>query len=191
MQEQASPYASFTNRALARVADIGLVSLPLSALALIAIVLLRSLPIAILCIVLDAAYKPIMEAKYGWTLGKKWRKIKVISQESGGLMDINQSLNRFLPWAIAYFASIFVYTRHFQDPAFAEVTDLEQYLEFATNHVLNGNFFVSLANNLTIFSAVWMFSDPFKRTLHDRFAKTIVVNDLEAVERERNVGWGK
>lgn len=189
MQEQVSPYASFSNRALARIIDIGLVSVPLSMLLLVSLVFLRSLPIAVMCVVLDAAYKPLMEARYGWTLGKKWRKIKVISQETGGLMDINQSLTRFLPWAIAYFASIFVYTRHFQDPAFAEVQTMEAYFEFSAAHVLSGNFLISLANNLTIFSAVWMFSDPFKRALHDRFAKTIVVNDIEAIEREKNVGW--
>jgi len=189
VQEQVSPYASFTNRALARIIDIGLISVPLNMLMLVSLVFLRSLPLALLWIILDAAYKPIMESHWGYTLGKKWRKIKVISQETGGLMDMNQSLTRFIPWAIAYFASIFVYTRHFQDPAFGEVTTMEQYFEFAASHVLSGNFLISVANNLTIFSAVWMFSDPFRRALHDRFAKTIVVNDVDAIEREKNVGW--
>jgi uncharacterized RDD family membrane protein YckC len=34
-----------------------------------------------------------------------------------------------------------------------------------------------------------MFGDPLVRALHDRIAGTIVVRDLEAVEKAENVGW--
>ncbi len=156
---------------------------------LICMLVLNSLPLALLCIFLEAAYKPFMEMRWGYTIGKKWRKLKVVDQQSGALMDIEQSLTRFTPWAVAYFAAVFVCIRHYQDPAFADIATMEEYLKFSSEHVLNGNFFISLANNLTIFSIVWMFSDPFNRALHDRFAKTVVINDLEAIERERNIGW--
>lgn len=189
MQEQTSPYATIPRRAFARVIDFGLVSVPLNALALMAIVFYRSLPLAIGLLLLEAAYKPLTESRWGYTLGKKWMKMKVVDQATGEKMDMNQSLLRFLPWAVSVFITIFVYTRHFQAPAFAEVTDLLQYAEFAREHVLGNSFLISLLSNMTIFSAVWMFSDPMVRALHDRIAKTVVVNDLEAIEKEKNVGW--
>lgn len=190
MEADKTQYATFTNRVIARIIDVGLVSVPLGVTMLVCLIILESLPLALFCIFLEAAYKPYMEARWGYTIGKKWRKIKVIDQQSGGLMDVEQSLTRFIPWAVAYFATVFVSIRHFQDPAFVDITTMEEYLKFSSEHVLNGNFFISLANNLTIFSVVWMFSDPFNRALHDRFAKTVVINDLEAIEREKSIGWG-
>lgn len=170
--------------------DFGLVWVPLNGLALIAMIFWRSLPIAIGLLLLEAVYKPFMEARWGATLGKKWLKMKVVDQSTGAFMTINQSLFRFLPWAISVFASIFVYIRYFQDPTFGEVLTLEDYVEFANGHVLNESFLLSILTNLTIFSAVWMFSDPMLRALHDRIANTVVLNDLEAIEQEKKVGWG-
>lgn len=189
MQDQTSPYAPVARRAFARLVDFGLISVPLNALALLALIYARSLPLAVVLLLLEAAYKPVTESRWGYTLGKKWMKMRVVDQETGGNIDMNKSLLRFLPWAVSVFTTIFVYTRHFQDPAFAEVGDLIQYTEFTQEHVLSQSVIISLLTNLTIFSAVWMFSDPMNRALHDRIAKTVVVNDVAAIEKEQNVGW--
>ena len=189
MQSDLSPYAPIPRRIFARVIDFGLVWVPLNGLAMIAIIFWRSLPLAIAFLLLEAAYKPLTEARWGYTLGKKWLKMKVIDRETGGLMTLNQSLYRYLPWAIAVFATVFVYIRYFQDPGFADVASLDDYVEFANDHSLSNSFVLSLLTNLTIFSAVWMFSDPLVRALHDRIAGTVVVNDVEAMEAEKKVGW--
>lgn len=188
-----SPYASVSRRIIARFIDFGLVWVPLNALALMALIFWRSLPVAIGLLLLEAIYKPLLEARWGATLGKKWMKMKVVDRTTGRLMDINQSLYRYLPWAFSVCASVFVFTRYFQDPAFADVTDLEAYVDFANEHVLNESFLLSLVTNLTVFSAVWMFSDPMVRALHDRIAGTVVINDVEALEKEKEkkVGWGE
>lgn len=177
MQDNLPPYAPITKRMFARLIDIGLISVPLSMLTILSLVYLRSLPLAIALIVLDAVYKPLAEGKFGYTIGKKWLKIRVVDQASGRLMNLNQNLTRFLPWALVYFTTIFVYVRYFQDPAFAEVLDAETFINFIPTHQLNNSFLVSLLNNATVFSAVWMFSDPYTRALHDRLAGTVVVSE--------------
>lgn len=189
MQETTSPYATFAQRAYARLIDNALVSVPLTLLMLISLIYVRSLPIAMFFLLVEAAYKPLMESNKGWTFGKKLMKIKVVDQETGALMNLNQSLTRYIPWALMFFTSVFVYTRYFQDPLFAEVVDPETFMKFVPKHVLSDNFLVSLISNLSVFSAVWMFGDPLVRALHDRIAGTIVVRDLEAVEKAENVGW--
>lgn len=172
----------------ARLIDIGLISVPLTMFTILALVYLRSLPLAILFIVADALYKPIAEGKFGYTIGKKWMKIQVVDQATGSLMTLNQNLTRFLPWALVYFTMIFVNIRYFQDPAFAEVLDAEAYMNYVPTHVLSNSFMVSLLNNATVFSAVWMFSDPFTRALHDRLAGTVVVNDLTEIKKMKKEG---
>lgn len=108
-----SPYASFLQRTLARFIDIVFITVPLTAFTILALVYLRSLPLAIAFITLEAIYKPFMEGRFGFTIGKKLVKIRVVDQLSGKLMNLNQNLTRFLPWAIIYFTTLFVYTRYY------------------------------------------------------------------------------
>lgn len=141
---------------------------------------------AILTIVLQALYKPIAEGRFGYTIGKKWMKIQVVDQATGSLMNLNQTLTRFLPWAIVYFTATFVCIRYYQAPAFAKAIDLETYFSFAAKHTLSNSFLVEMLKSATMFSAVWMFSDPFTRALHDRLARTVVVNDLTEIKKMKN-----
>lgn len=155
-------FASFTVRAAARVIDL-FVLFPISALAAYFTLFEPSLSIVLLLALLDAAYKPIMESVYGWTIGKRVMKLKVISQYDLGPIDFNQSLMRFLPWALVFCVTVFLNTRYFQDPNFTEIEDLETYLQFLQDHPLSQNFFVGVIQYLPLFSAMFVFSDPFRR----------------------------
>lgn len=135
----------------------------------------RNLNLAILSLLVGAAYKPLMEAFYGWTLGKRSQKLEVIDLATGNKPDMNQSLMRFLPWALGVCASIFVMVRLFQNPDFADVADPYQYAELLRNSEVGQSTIVSIVSNLSIFSGTWVIGDPMRQALHDKLAKTLVI----------------
>lgn len=136
----------------------------------------RNLEMAIGVLVIGGMYKPLFEARFGWTLGKLSQRLFIVDQVTGKKPDLNQSLMRYLPWAIGVFASIFVIIRHFESPGFKEVQDVYQYLEFSRKSVLSSNFLLQVISNLPIFSGVWLIADPRRQALHDKLAKTLVVS---------------
>ncbi|WP_020571085.1 RDD family protein [Neolewinella persica] len=175
--------ASIRDRGIAFLLD-RLFVLPFSLGAIYVLIYLKSLPLVLACIVAEAAYKPVLEAVYGYTLGKKVMKIKVISQHTHGPITWNQSFLRFTPWALAAYAAIFVMIRYFQTPGALELETIEQFLEFRVNHPLSNSFLIGMINSLWIFSVMWIFSDSQKRALHDRLGKTLVVKEVEASSQE-------
>ncbi len=152
-----------------------IVLLPFTGGLLYAIVEMKSLAFAILMMVAEAAYKPIMEALSGQTLGKKWMNIRVVNQKNSGPISWNQSLLRFLPWAAVFYATVFIVVRHFQAEGFMEVDSVTAYLEFSQAHPLGENLFIAMINYLPLFSVMWVMSDPLRRALHDRLAGTVVL----------------
>lgn len=166
--------ASLRNRAFAYLLD-KLFVLPFSLGLMYTVIYLKSLPVALLFIVGEALYKPMLEAFYGYTLGKKVMKLKVVSQKNYSPITLNQSLFRFTPWALAYYAAIFVMVRYFESPDLLSVTNPEEYLAFMSKHPLSNSFLIAILNSLWIFSVTWVFSDPLRRALHDRLGGTMVV----------------
>ncbi|PPK86389.1 putative RDD family membrane protein YckC [Neolewinella xylanilytica] len=124
------------------------------------------------------AYKPILEARLGFTIGKWIMRLRVVDRGTNLRIDFNQSLLRYLPWAISAFVTLFVYIRLAQSAGIQEVGDLWAYNKYMNTFPLSQNFFVSMGNSFPIFSAVWLISDPWHRALHDRWAETFVVRDV-------------
>jgi len=153
-----------------------IVLLPFTGGLLYAIVEMKSLALAVLMMAAEAAYKPIMEALSGQTLGKRWMNIRVVNEKSSGPISWNQSLLRFLPWAAVFYATVFVIVRHFQADGFLEVDSWTAYLEFSQAHPLGENLLIAMINYLPLFSVMWVISDPMKRALHDRLAGTVVLD---------------
>ncbi|MBC6992962.1 RDD family protein [Neolewinella lacunae] len=168
-------YAKFHQRLIARLIDLAIVSLPLSLAMLFSVVYLKSFALAVLFSFLEAAYKPLAEAIFGYTIGKRVRRLRVVRQGDFAPIDLNQSLLRFLPWATIFFASVFILHRHLNDPGMADVNSVEAYLLFSQQHVLADNLVIALINYLPLFSVIWIFSDPMQRALHDRVAGTVVL----------------
>lgn len=174
--ENGPAIATIRDRGIAFLLD-RLFVLPFSLGAVYTLVYLKSLPLTLICVVAEAAYKPILEGAYGFTLGKKVMKLKVVSQATLGAITWNQSFLRFTPWALAAYAAIFVMIRYFQTPGLLELETFEQFLEFRVQHPLSNSFLIGMLNSLWIFSVMWVFSDPMRRALHDRLGKTLVVAD--------------
>ena len=135
----------------------------------------RSLAGAIVIAILEGLYKPVLEARFGWTLGKKAMNIQVIDAQTGNQIDFNQSLMRYLPWAITVFAGIWLLDQYLKDPAFAEVLVMEDYLEYLRNSDWNENTYLGIIRQLPVFSSVWMVGDQLRQAVHDKLAGTLVV----------------
>ena len=123
-------------------------------------------------------YKPVLESVLGYTVGKGVLRLRVVDRGTNRNISFEQSLLRYLPWAVANFAMLFVFIRFFQSPLLADVTDYRSFLDAVSTFPLNQNIFVSTSNTLPLFSGVWLITDPWNRALHDRWAQTFVVRQV-------------
>lgn len=168
--------ASLRDRGLAWLVDT-IIRMPLTVSVVLITIGSKSLTLALALLVVREAYKPVMEAVYGYTIGKRVLKIKVVSAEDQAPISWNQSLLRFIPWAIAFYTEVFVTIRYYQAPGFSEATDFEAYIKFQETHPLYGNFWIGILGVAWVFSAMWILSDPLRRALHDQLGRTLVVED--------------
>ena len=98
-------YAGFWNRVAASCADTLIVSaifflimIPLTILQVIGVVTseeVLSIIVLLLSLIITVAYYPYMEAKKGYTFGKKFIGIHVAKDSTGDLLTMPQSLGRF------------------------------------------------------------------------------------------------
>lgn len=140
----------------------------------------KDIRLVLLILFVEAAYKPVLEKRFGTTLGKRILGLRVISTTGAEAISWNQSFLRFLPWAISYYTTVFVYTRYFQSPGFAEVVEVEAFRDFIYQHPLNESTLVGLLSSMPFFSATWAMTDLLRRTIHDRLAKTVVIAPTKA-----------
>ncbi len=168
------PTAGFLPRVAAYLVD-QLVLLPLL-LGIYFFTVERPLMPAIVVIwVIQTLYKPLTEWYFGRTLGKALIRLRVVDRGTNRRPSLNQSFVRYLPFAVAAFAGLFVTIRIFQSPELAEVSGLRDYGYYLRSFPLNQDFLISTLNNFPVFSAVWMIMDPWSRALHDRWAQTFVI----------------
>ena len=137
----------------------------------------KELVLAIAGLVLDLAYKVILEKTRGATVGKRLLRLRVQDVKTQRPITWNQSLLRALPWALSFYAYVFLTIRYFQDPAFHEVVTNSQFLEYAAGHPLANSTIISLLMIAPFLSASWVISDRLYRALHDRLGGTVVVRE--------------
>lgn len=171
LQEVEYEYAGFWVRFFASIIDM-FVLLPFSVLYLLVLFGINNLAITLVGLILQASYKPFMEYKYGATLGKMAVGIKVISVNGGGL-TLNQSLIRYIPWAIGNVISIITFTMLHMSP---ELDTAEGFLELSQIMAAQGNEALSSISSLVMLIAGLSIAFDSKRQgVHDRFAKTFCV----------------
>lgn len=170
-QEVEHEYAGFWIRFLASIIDV-FVLLPFSALYLLVLIGINSLTLTLAGILLSACYKPFMEYKYGATLGKMAVGIKVISTEGGGI-TLNQTLLRYIPWAIGNAISMITFTMLYTAPG---LDTAEGFLEISQIMADQGNNSLSSISSLVMLIAgLSIVFDAKKQGVHDRFASTLCV----------------
>ena len=128
---------------------------------------------------LNFLYKPVLESVFGYTVGKRILRLRVVDRGTNRNISFDQSLIRYLPWAVAQFVTLFVYIRFFDSTQLAEVTDYMSFTRELATYPLNDNFIITTGRSFPIFSSVWLLTDPWHRALHDRWAQTFVIRQME------------
>lgn len=170
-KETEHEYAGFWIRVLAAIID-SLVLIPFTVLYLLVLFGINNLALTLAGLVLSACYKPFMEYKYGATLGKMAVGIRLIS-EDGEAITLNQSLFRYIPWAIGNVISIITFSLLYAAPG---LESADGFMEITQIMAEQGNNSLSSISSLVMFIAgLSVAFDAKKQGVHDRFAKTFCI----------------
>lgn len=164
-------YAGFWIRAGATLIDL-LVYSPFIALSFYNLFTIKNFSLQLFLIVIQMAYKPIMEYTYGGTLGKMAVKIKVVGGQTEKL-SLSQSIIRYSPWLISDLISIYSAILLFNNITFLDATDFESIGRLEDEKISN------LGNILGFFfffiSCIVVAFNQRKQGLHDKIANTYCV----------------
>jgi uncharacterized RDD family membrane protein YckC len=133
----------------------------------------KNLPLYFVLQLAALLYKPWMEAEYGATLGKMVIKIKVVTTDYQDI-SLQQSLNRYAFYFANSFMGLIGGFMLFMQEEFASLADFYKIAELQAQI---GTPEIDQFLGLLIFvSCIFCTADPLKQTLHDKLAKTYVVN---------------
>ena len=167
-------YAGFWQRVFASLLD-GLILSPVTVgLTFFSLIYLKSFVISLLPAVIGMLYKVWMEKSYGATLGKQIMGIRVCDN-SFQAITYSQSFIRNYYYLLSILLGLFQNIEIFNMESFQSADTFMKVIEVQQTQ----NSFVSLisrsAGILFLVDCLFMLNDGAKRTLHDRWAKTIVV----------------
>ncbi|THD67423.1 RDD family protein [Robertkochia marina] len=170
-------YAKFWDRVGAYILDgiiVGFISFALNYLNITQFKsFLIYLPIAIIGIL----YKPVMEYKYGATVGKMLLNLRVID-ENGSNIDFEKSLLRSL---IVITPALLYIPTHYLAFQNSYILSADGFFEFSNRVAFTYptmSLFTNLFSIVFIVDGIMMASDSVKkRSLKDRMAKTFVIKN--------------
>jgi len=164
-------YAGFWIRFGAGLIDM-LVMIPIIAISLYNQFDIKSIVLLYVLTVLSALYKPLMEWRYGATLGKMACKIKVVNEDLNPI-SIDQGFGRYIPWGISAILQLMAATYIFSNPGFSAADTFMKIGVIAQNSPLgNISNFYNLVFLIIVGSLIF---DKKSRGFHDKIAKTMVI----------------
>lgn len=165
-------YIGFWPRLGALLIDGLIIGIPLAAATFYNILYLKSTILLIALSIIGASYKPVMEALYGATIGKKVLNIKVVNIELTNI-GWKESLLRNIFNLLSSTSSLIVSVMLFTSAGFEAVASYSEYAIYASE--FSSTSLSLITGLLFIVDAIFMLTDDRKRTLHDRIANTYVV----------------
>ena len=164
-------YAGIGHRLGAGLID-GLVMIPIFVLSYFNQFNIKSLVLLYVLTLISVLYKPLLEFKYGATLGKMALGITVVNLEMKRI-TLDQSFLRYMPWAISVIIQLMLGTILYQSPSFASA---DTYLDIQTITQDSPLNMVSLVYSIIFFIAIlWLVFDKKNQGLHDKIAKTYCI----------------
>ena len=161
-------YAGFWIRLGASLIDF-VVYLPLIIVHIYNIYLLKSYVLEIIIVLILTIYKPLMEFKYGSTLGKMAVKVKVVTLDYGSI-NLTQSITRYIPWLIGQVISTYSLIILFQNPDFISTTNWIEVGNIQNEIIPMGINYIS--SIILIISCLFIAFTEKKQGLHDMIANT-------------------
>ncbi len=168
-------YEGFWRRFVATVLDGLIVGVPAAALTFYNLMYLKDFWFYLLITVIATAYKPLMEGFYGATLGKMSLGMKVVDYE-GEQINAPQAILRSIFTIAQVLVTLPVYWFVYQDTSLMAI---ESYFTLSLQLAETYPFLnlISALNSGILFGEVilLLMDQPYWRSLHDRIAKTYVV----------------
>lgn len=164
-------YAGFWVRLGSTIIDI-LVMIPIIVLNYFNQMDYKSIVLMYLLTIISVLYKPLMEWRYGATLGKMANKLKVVSEDLKPI-SIDQSFGRYIPWLISVVIQTIVATSIFTHPDFLAMDTYEELVKMSQNNPIS---IISNVYSIVFILIVgWLLFDPKHQGLHDKIAKTFCI----------------
>ena len=174
-------YASFAQRFYAFVIDC-LVFLPFNIWSQDNLFNGKNFGIVIVIALAWCVYKPLMDWKFGGTIGKLVMKLRVVDGSGKGI-SLNQALLRFTPYFAVSLSTVLSTYNLLNTPGFEEVTDFESAQEFGEQ--VSGGLGVVLTYFFYLFSVSSIFLDEKKQAVHDRIANCYCVVGQPLTEEQQ------
>jgi uncharacterized RDD family membrane protein YckC len=175
-------YAGFAQRFYAFLIDC-FVFLPVNLWSQHNLFYTKSFAIATIIVLLWCVYKPLMDWKFGGSIGKLVLKIRVVS-ESGKGITLNQAFLRFAPYFAVSLSSLLSMYMLFHSPDFDKVVDLQTAQDFEGNS--SGSLAVVLTYFLYLFSVSSIFLEEKKQAAHDKIAHCYCVLIQPLTKEQQN-----
>ena len=157
----------------------GLVTLPLGGLISYNLFIVKSFPLMCFIIFLTILYKPLMEWRFGATVGKMLIQLKVVNEEHKQL-TIDQAFGRSIPWVINHLLSLISYFYLFQSDAFYEMNSISNMDALTTPTPITTTSTVYFYIFLVIVGS--LIYDKRKQGIHDKIAKTVVIRTTKKIK---------
>jgi len=175
-------YATFFQRMHALLIDF-LIFVPLSFLEEYNMFQSKNFNIMVMIALAWFIYKPVMEWKYGATLGKMAAKIRVVDY-SMQFPSFNQSMMRFTPYFAIGLSGLLLHYSLFSMDGFAEVKDINSLLELQKQAPIGSRLITLLFYAVSV---GFIFSDEKRQALHDRFSQTYCIHVKTNKETKKEV----
>jgi uncharacterized RDD family membrane protein YckC len=164
-------YAGFWLRLGAAFVDT-LVMAPIIALSLYNQFDTKSIILLYALTVLSILYKPLMEWRFGATVGKMAFKLKVLNEDLKPI-SIDQGFGRYIPWGISAVLQLMAANFIFSDPGFNAADTFMEIGVIAQRSPLTN--ISNIYNILFVIIVGSLIIDKKSRGFHDKIAKTVVI----------------
>lgn len=165
-------YSTFWQRFGAAIID-GLVLSPIAIVDYFNKWTWKSMPLLILTIIIGLAYKPFMESRYYATLGKMAMNLTIVNSEFRTpairnivLRSIFDITTRILTGVTAILT--------FMSSEFEDIRSAVAYNNLS-NSLTGATYIAVIMFLITLADAIVLLADPYRRALHDKIAKTVVI----------------
>jgi len=164
-------WAGFWIRVAASLIDF-MVYIPVMALSMYNINSIKNLPLQLLLTLILGIYKPLMEYKFGATLGKMGVGIKVVDLNFNRISAL-QAIKRYFPWLISHIISIYGTIVLFQHPDFLSTTNWIEVGNLQNDILSKGLNYAG--SGITLVSCLVVAFTATKQGLHDMLAETYCI----------------
>jgi uncharacterized RDD family membrane protein YckC len=169
-------YATIWERLLALLIDgliIGVITFPINYFNETSF---KSFSLFVIFAVVGMIYKPLLEFKYGATLGKMVMKISIVTTSFEPINLIQAILRNVFALVSNTYAIVLTFII-FSSPDFANVTTFTEYNALSVS--FTSHWAIGIYGLIVLIDIICLLANNQKRSLHDRIGQTLVIKNSQ------------